>query len=31
MSESPYLMSNTHPETAARFEGLERTFERTRR
>ncbi len=27
MSESSYLMSNTHPETAARFEGLERTFD----
>lgn len=27
MSESPYLMSNTHPETAARFDGLEQTFD----
>ena len=27
MSESPYLMSNVHPETAARFEGLERTLD----
>ena len=27
MSEAPYLMSNTHPETAARFDGLERTLD----
>lgn len=27
MSEPSYLMSNTHPETAARFEGLERTLD----
>ncbi len=27
MSESPYLMSNAHPETAARFDGLERTLD----
>jgi SAM-dependent methyltransferase len=27
MSESPYLMSNVHPETAARFDGLERTLD----
>lgn len=27
MSESPYLMSNNDPETAVRFEGLERTFD----
>lgn len=27
VSESSYLMSNTHPETAARFEGLERTLD----
>jgi SAM-dependent methyltransferase len=27
MSESHYLMSNVHPETAERFDGLERTFD----
>ena len=27
MSDSPYLMSNVHPETAARFDGLERTLD----
>jgi SAM-dependent methyltransferase len=27
MSESPYLMSNVHPETAARFDGLERILD----
>jgi hypothetical protein len=27
MTESPYLMSNAHPETAARFDGLERTLD----
>jgi precorrin-6B methylase 2 len=27
MSESAYLMSNAHPETAARFDGLERTLD----
>lgn len=27
MSESEYLMSNAHPQTAARFAGLERTFD----
>ena len=27
MTESRYLMSNVHPETAARFDGLERTFD----
>ena len=27
MQESPYLMSNEHPETAHRFEGLERTLD----
>jgi precorrin-6B methylase 2 len=27
MSESAYLMSNEHPETAARFDGLERTLD----
>jgi precorrin-6B methylase 2 len=27
MSESPYLMSNAHPQTAARFDGLERTLD----
>jgi SAM-dependent methyltransferase len=27
VSESPYLMNNVHPETGARFEGLERTLD----
>lgn len=27
MSQSPYLMGNEHPETADRFEGLERTLD----
>ena len=27
MSESPYLMSNAHPDTAARFDGLERILD----
>ena len=27
MSESPYLMTNVHPETAARFDGLEPTLD----
>jgi SAM-dependent methyltransferase len=27
MSESAYLMSNAHPETAARFDGLEQTLD----
>lgn len=27
MSESPYLMNNRHPETGARFDGLERTLD----
>jgi SAM-dependent methyltransferase len=27
MSDSPYLMSNVHPETAARFDGLEQTLD----
>ncbi len=27
MSDSPYLMSNVHPETAARFDGLERILD----
>ena len=27
MAESPYLMNNMHPETGARFEGLERTLD----
>ena len=27
MSDSPYLMSNVHPETAKRFDGLERTLD----
>lgn len=27
MSDSPYLMSNTSPETAARFQGLEETLD----
>ena len=27
MSDSPYLMSNAHPETASRFDGLERTLD----
>ena len=27
MSDSPYLMANEHPETSARFDGLERTLD----